>query len=139
MDIKTRIAANGKKEIFDPIRRRYVACTPEEEVRQTYLLYLINILKVPKIAISVEKEILYNQLSRRYDIVVFSKGECLLMVECKAPSVKLSQDTLSQIATYNSVLQAKYIILFNGKEEMILKKFSENYLACDVLPMYGEM
>jgi hypothetical protein len=139
MQIKTRIAADGKKEIFDPVRRRYVVCTPEEEVRQTYLLYLMNVLNFPKIAISVEKEIRYNQLQRRYDIVVFSKGKCLLIVECKAPTVKLSQETLYQIATYNAVLQAKYIVLFNGKEEMILKKSSENYLPCERLPEYGEI
>ena len=138
MEIKTRIAANGKKEIFDPVRRRYVICTPEEEVRQTYLLYLINGLNVPNIAISVEKEIRYNQLSRRYDIVVFSKGECLLIVECKAPTVKLSRKTLYQIATYNAVLQAKYIVLFNGKQKMILKKSTESYLLCEELPKYED-
>ena len=139
MKIKTRIAADGKKEIFDPIRRRYVACTPEEEVRQTYLFYLTNVLNVPKIALSVEKEILYNQLRRRYDIVLFSKGECLLIVECKAPSVELSEDALYQIAMYNATLQAKYIVLFNGKQECILKKSSDTYLPCEKLPMYGEM
>lgn len=139
MEIKTRIAANGKKEIFDPVRRRYVICTPEEEVRQTYLLFLINVLNVPKIVISVEKEIRYNQLQRRYDIVVFSKGECLLIVECKAPTIKLSQETLYQIATYNAVLQAKYIVLFNGKQEMILGKSSNDYLPCERLPDYEKM
>lgn len=139
MDIKTRITSNGKKEILDPIRCRYVICTPEEEVRQTYLLYLINVLNVPKIAISVEKEIKYNQLQRRYDIVVFSKGECLLIVECKSPSVNLSQETLYQIATYNSVLQAKYIVLFNGKQELILEKSLGNYFPCKTLPDYKKM
>jgi len=76
----------GKKEIFDPIRCRFVSCTPEEAVRQTYIRYLIDVLQVPQISISVEKKITYNNLTKRYDIVVFSKEKCLLVVECKAPT-----------------------------------------------------
>ena len=131
--------ANGKKEIFDPVRHRYVACTPEEEVRQTYLHYLIHVLNVPPIAISVEKKIKYNQLNRRYDIVVFSKEQCLLIVECKSPDIVLSEDTLFQVATYNHVMQAKYIVLFNGKEELICKKENDTYIPCERLPMYEEV
>jgi hypothetical protein len=130
---------NGKKEIFDPIRCRFVLCTPEEAVRQTYIRYLMNVLQVPSVAISVEKKITYNNLTRRYDIVVFSKEKCLLVVECKSPTIKLSEITLQQIGVYNSHLQAKYIILFNGKQEIIYKKIDEKYVQEDKLPLYGEM
>lgn len=129
----------GKKEIFDPIRCRYVVCTPEEAVRQTYIRYLTDVLQVPSVAISVEKKITYNSLTRRYDIVVFSKEKCLLIVECKSPSVKLSEITLQQISVYNSHLQAKYIVLFNGKEEIIYEKIEEEYVLQEQLPRYKEM
>jgi hypothetical protein len=129
----------GKKEIFDPIRCRFVACTPEEAVRQAYIRYLIDVLQVPSVAISVEKKITYNNLTRRYDIVVFSKEKCLLIVECKSPSVKLSEITIQQISVYNSHLQAKYIILFNGKEEIIYKKINEEYVRQKQLTEYKEM
>ncbi len=129
----------GKKEIFDPVRRRFVSCTPEEIVRQTYIRYLINILNVPPIAISVEKKITYNNLSRRYDIVVFSKDKCLLIVECKSPTTKLSEMTLHQIGIYNSNLQAKYIILFNGEQELIYKRLDGQYILQKQLPLYKEM
>ena len=137
---KTKIRINnGRKEIFDPVRRRYVAFTPEEAVRQTYIRYLIDVLQVPPVAISVEKKITYNHLSRRYDIVVFSKDTCLLVVECKAPDVKLSETTLQQIGVYNSYLQAKYIILFNGVEELVFRKGENLYVLQEQLPIYKDM
>ena len=129
----------GKKEIFDPIRCRFVLCTPEEAVRQTYIRYLIDVLQVPSVAISVEKKITYNNLTKRYDIVVFSKEKCLLVVECKAPDIKLSEITLQQISVYNSHLQAKYIILFNGKQELVYEKIDEQYVIQEQLPKYKEM
>ena len=130
---------NGKKEIFDPIRCRFVSCTPEEAVRQTYIRYLTEVLQVPSVAISVEKKIMYNNLVRRYDIVVYTKEKCLLIVECKSPAVKLSELTLQQISMYNAPLQAKYIILFNGKQEIIYKKTEDGYVLQPQLVSYKEM
>jgi hypothetical protein len=136
---KTIRIRNGKKEIFDPIRRQFVAYTPEEAVRQSYIHYLMNVLLIPSIAISVERKITYNKLSRRYDIVVFYRDVCLLIVECKAPSVELSEETLHQIGIYNSSLQAKFIVLFNGKQELIYKKINDQYIMQQHLPAYVEM
>jgi len=133
-DSKTNIRiVNGKKEIFDPIRCRYVSYTKEEAVRQAYIRYLIEVLQVPKVAISVEKKVTYNNLSRRYDIVVFSKDRCILIVECKSPEVKLSEMTLHQISVYNSYFQAKYIVLFNGMEELIYEKVGDGYVVVEEL------
>jgi hypothetical protein len=129
----------GKKEIFDPVRRRFVTCTPEEAVRQAYLLYLIDVLKVPPIAISVERKVTYHKVSRRYDIVVYFKETCLLVIECKAPTVELSEETLHQISIYNTNLQAKYIILFNGKQELIYQKVNDQLTLQEQLPTYAEM
>ena len=137
-NLTTRIN-KGKKEIFDPIRCRFVLCTPEEAVRQAYIRYLIDVLQVPSVAISVEKKITYNNLTKRYDIVVYSKEKCLLIIECKSPEIKLSELTLQQISLYNSHLQAKYIILFNGKQQIIYKKIAEQYILQNQLPRYREM
>ena len=137
-NLTTRVN-KGKKQIFDPVRCRFVLCTTEEAVRQAYIHYLIDVLQVPTVAISVEKKITYNNLTKRYDIVVYSKEKCLLIVECKSIDIKLSELTLQQISIYNSHLQAKYIVLFNGIQEIIYKKINKEFVIQNQLPMYKEM
>ena len=125
--------------MFDPIRKRYVACTPEEQVRQAYINYLIEVLEIPVANISVEKKIRINQQTRRFDIVVSIKGGCVIVVECKAPSIALSEDALFQAAAYNSVLHAKYIVLFNGESQLICKKEAGKYQLCEQLPHFEKL
>ncbi len=135
--IRTR---EGKKEIFDPVRCRFVALTEEEMVRQAYIKYLIEELHIPKIAISVEKKITYNTLTKRYDIVVAKPdGTILLVVECKASSIALNENTLSQIAVYNVELQAKYLVLFNGKQQLVFQNTPHHCMLIPELPTYNEM
>ena len=136
--MKTRLV-DSKKEVFDPVRKRYVACTPEELVRQAYIQYLTEILGIPIVNISVEKKLRINRQMRRFDIVVSIKGECVIVVECKAPTIALSEDTLFQAAAYNSILQAKYIVLFNGKNQLICKKAGETYQLCEKLLHFSEL
>jgi len=136
--MKTRIV-EGKKEVFDPVRKRYVACTPEEMVRQAYIKYLIEILEIPIANIAVEKKLLVNRQTRRFDIVIYLKGECAVVVECKAATIDLSEDTLCQAAAYNSVLQAKYIVLFNGENQLICKKQEGKYQLCGELPHFTDL
>ena len=136
--MKTRLV-EGKKELFDPVRKRYVTCTPEELVRQAYIKFLIEVLNVPSTNIAVEKKLLVNRQTRRFDIVVSVKGQCAVVVECKAPTVPLSEDALFQAAAYNSVLQAKYIVLFNGENQLVCKKEEGNYLLCGELPQFSEL
>jgi hypothetical protein len=136
--MKTRLT-NGKKELFDPVRRRYVACTPEELVRQAYIKYLVEVLEVPIANIAVEKKMIVNRQTRRFDIVVYVKGKCAVVVECKSPTVVLSEDTLFQAAAYNSVLQANYIVLFNGECQLVCKKENENYQLCEQLPHFSKI
>ena len=135
--MKTRIS-DGKKELFDPVRRRFVACTPEEIVRQSYIKYLTEILNVPLANIAVEKKLIFNGQTRRFDIVVYVKERCAVVVECKAPTVALTEDALFQAAAYNSVLQADYIVLFNGESQLVCKKEQDRYLPCGQLPRFGE-
>ena len=136
--MKTRLV-DGKKEVFDPVRKRYVACTPEEWVRQAYIQYLIDVLEIPIANISVEKKIQINQQMRRFDIVVSIKGQCVIVVECKAPTIALSEGALFQAAAYNSVLSAKYIVLFNGDRQLVCKKEGETYRLCEKLPHFFKL
>jgi hypothetical protein len=105
--------------IWDILRQKYVLHTPEEWVRQHFIHYLIE-LGYSKNLMASEKLVKYNNMSKRCDIVAFNnKNETLLIVECKAPHIKLTQDTFYQIAKYNSVLNAKYLILTNGIHHII--------------------
>lgn len=88
---------------------------PEEWVRQHCVQYLIEEKKFPKSLINVEKELKVNGLRKRYDIVVFNPdGSIYLIVECKAPKIKITQDTFDQIARYNLTLNATYLMVTNG-------------------------
>lgn len=101
--------------IFDELRKKYILLTPEEWVRQHVINYLIEEKKMPKSLISVEGGITTNTLKRRYDCVVFDRsGNPLILVECKATSVKISQKTFDQAFAYNVTLKARYILISNG-------------------------
>ena len=88
---------------------------PEEWVRQHCVLYLIEVKGYPKSLINVEKELIVNDLKKRYDIVVFNpNGSIHLIVECKASTVIIDQSTFDQIAQYNLALNANYLMVTNG-------------------------
>lgn len=107
--------SENKVSIFDDIRKKFVILQPEEWVRQHCIQYLIQHKKYPKSLINVEKELKVNNLSKRYDIVVFnSDGSIHLIVECKAPTVNIDQDAFDQVARYNLVLDANYLMITNG-------------------------
>ena len=102
-------------QIFDAIRKKYVALTPEEWVRQNFLQYLIQDKNFPASLIAVEAGLKYNQMQKRTDVLVYNKlGNPYLMVECKAPEVKITQDAFDQIARYNMVFKVKYLVVTNG-------------------------
>lgn len=103
--------------IFDMVRKKFVVLTPEEWVRQHTLMFLTIEKKYPLSHINVEKQIMYNGLRKRYDIVIFNpNGTIHLLVECKAPHVTISQTTFDQIAQYNFKLNASYLMVTNGLE-----------------------
>ncbi len=106
---------NGTRMIFDCCRKKYVALTPEEWVRQNFIHFLISEMHYPQGLISVEKGIRFNGLFRRYDIVVYDKElKPWMLVECKEPAVKISETTLRQLMNYNSQLKAPFWLLTNG-------------------------
>ncbi len=111
---------NGKTEIFDDIRKKWFVLTPEEWVRQHVLNYLINVKKYPSSLISVEKEIILNDLKKRFDIVVYKKNlSPFLIIECKAPFIELNITTIEQAQRYNLILKANYLMITNGVSDFV--------------------
>lgn len=114
--------SENKTFIFDGIRKKFVVLQPEEWVRQHMVQYLTKTKNYPQSHINVEKQIKINDLTKRYDIVVFnSDGSIEILVECKGPEVKIDQGTFNQIARYNRKLEANYLIVTNGLDHFYCK------------------
>lgn len=120
-------SSENKVSVFDQIRKKFIFLTPEEWVRQHCINYLIIDKKFPRSLINVEKQIKVNDLIRRYDIIVFHpNGKINMIVECKAPSIKISQPVFDQIARYNLTLKADFLMLTNGFEHYYCQLDYEN-------------
>ena len=115
-DTTLRIRMKGEKqEVFDNVRKKFVALTPEEWVRQNFIHYLTDHRKVPRSLIAVEASLRYHRLKKRSDIVVFGKdGAPCLVVECKAPEVTVTQAVFDQVAMYNMSLKVPFLAVTNG-------------------------
>ncbi|MPM96987.1 hypothetical protein SDC9_144158 [bioreactor metagenome] len=110
----------GVESIFDEFRRKWVRLTPEEWVRQQFLMYLHLHLGYPATAIAVEKSLTYNGMTRRPDAVISGRnGQVLMVIECKKPDVKIDEKTFLQAATYSSVLRNTYILITNGLSHFV--------------------
>ena len=134
--------ADQKLWIFDVIRRKYVVLQPEEWVRQHVLHFLIEEKGYPKSLISVEKMLMVNSLTKRYDIVVFSRrGVVLLAVECKAPNVPITQETFDQIGRYNLSLNSHYLMVTNGLSHYYCQMDYQQYqyIFLQDLPHYTDL
>ena len=132
--------SENKVSIFDEIRKKFILLTPEEWVRQHVVQFLLQDKNYPKSYINVEKLIKINDLSKRYDGVVFQpNGDIFLLIECKAPEVPISQQTFDQIARYNLVLKAKYLMVTNGLNHYFCQMDFENekYVFLKELPEYS--
>ena len=131
---------DGKMCVFDPLRRRFVALTPEEEVRQKILYLLVEHLKVPSGLVAVEYSVKVNGLDKRADAVVFgNEGFPLMIVECKAPSVTITEAVLDQALRYYSALRPKYLLLSNSAATYCFKINGQTLCPVDHLPDYAEM
>lgn len=129
----------SKSYIFDPIRKKYLIHTPEEWVRQNFIQYLVQEKKYPASLIAVEMGIDVLATKKRCDIVLFnSYGKPDIIVECKAPSVKISQDTFDQVARYNLTLNTNYLIVTNGMQHFVCVMDHENkcYHFLKEIPLY---
>lgn len=101
--------------VFDPLRRKRVALTPEEAVRQHFIDWLHKERNYPLTLMASEYSIKFNKMTYRCDLVAFNKAlEPQLIVECKAPNIPLTKEVLEQIMRYNLVLRVKNLIITNG-------------------------
>lgn len=129
----------NKKFIFDIIRKKYFVLTPEEWVRQHFIHFLHYKKKYPISLIAVEKQLTIHQQKKRTDILVFNRlGTPEIIVECKAPSIKITQESFDQIARYNLKLNAKYLIVSNGFSHYYCKMDFKNemYVFLKDIPDY---
>lgn len=133
--------SENKIAAFDEIRKKFIILTPEEWVR----LHTVQYLKVEKLFplsyINVEKQLLLGKVIKRYDVVVFnSEGGIHLIVECKAPSIKITQATFDQIARYNMNLRAKYLMVTNGLDHFFCRMDyeAEKYIFLKELPPFQQ-
>jgi hypothetical protein len=132
--------SENKVAIFDAIRKKFIILTPEEWVRQHVVHYLLEEKKYPKSHINVEKLLKVNDLKKRYDIVVFNPdGSIFILVECKAPEIKISQHTFDQIARYNLTLKAQFLMVTNGHNHYFCQMDFENekYNFLKELPVFN--
>ena len=121
-------------EIFDPLRRKYVALTPEEWVRQHFVYYLVSEKKYPASLIANEAGIKLNSLTRRCDTVVYNKElQPVMIVEYKEPRVAITREVFDQVVRYNSVLKVRFIVVSNGLKhfccQMDYEQMSYKYLT----------
>ncbi|MDG1715232.1 type I restriction enzyme HsdR N-terminal domain-containing protein [Lacinutrix sp.] len=133
--------SENKVSIFDAIRKKFVILQPEEWVRQHCVHYLIKVKNYPKSLINVEKELKVNDLKKRYDIVIFNTdGSIHLIVECKAPNIKIKQNTFDQVARYNLALNATYLMVTNGLNHYycVMDFKAEKYRFLEDIPYFNK-
>lgn len=126
--------------IWDPLRKKEVARTPEEVVRQWFINVLNATMQVPMHMMMSEAGLKLGDKQFRADILVYDrKAQPLVIVECKRPEVELTQDVLDQAIRYNMVLNVKYIVITNGAKTYICGKQGNRYSFLDTIPTYNEM
>ena len=130
-----------EQQIWDPLRRKMVSLTPEEQVRQWFIGVVRDVCKVPEHLMGSEVALRVGQKKQRADIVVFGRDASpVAVVECKRPDVDIDKDVLMQAARYNLCLGVRWVMLTNGKRTVVLKMGVEGGLkTVDTLPQYAEM
>lgn len=133
-DFKTKME-NGRRYIFDKIRKTWLLLSEEEWVRQNFVNWLINELHYPSAFIAIEKEIQLHDLKKRFDILVYDKDhQPWMMVECKGADVPLSEDVLQQVLRYNVSVPVKFVIITNGKATVAWGKDAGGLKLVDSMP-----
>ncbi|WP_298953022.1 type I restriction enzyme HsdR N-terminal domain-containing protein [uncultured Nonlabens sp.] len=128
------------RAIFDQIRKKFVILTPEEWVRQHVVLFLLSRKRIPKNLLNVEKQLIIAGTSKRYDILSYNTdGSIHLIVECKAPEVRIDQSVFDQIARYNLAVKAQYLMVTNGIDHYFctMDYEKETYNFITDLPQYN--
>lgn len=113
--------------IYDLVRKSWLLLTPEEWVRQHWVHYFHFVKGRNLSSLILEKKLVLNGTTKRIDLLVTEKTIAKILVECKAPEIKLTEKTFEQTARYNSILQAEEIILSNGLHHIFAKFIDEQY------------
>lgn len=128
---------DGKRQIFDEARKKWVAFTPEEWVRQNVLQYLLQAMQYPASLISVEKEIQLGELSKRFDILVYDQHhQPWLMVECKAMDVRINDAVVHQVLRYNLSVPVPFLVVTNGDTTYCFEKKTGRLEEIPNLPVW---
>ena len=132
--------SDSRLTIWDPLRKKEVALTPEERVRQWCIGVLAGQLQVPLHMMMSEAGFNLGGKRFRADILVYDRQvRPLMVVECKRPEVELTQEVLDQAIRYNMVLDVRYMIITNGTRTFILRKEESGFVFTDKVPDYNEM
>ena len=130
----------GKQTIWDPLRKKEVALTPEERVRQWFISILTDRMEVPQHMMMSETGFKLGEKQFRADILVYDRSTSpLMVVECKRPDVELTEVVLDQALRYNMVLNVRYIVITNGKKTFMFENKEGTYGPMTDLPKYNEM
>jgi hypothetical protein len=133
---------DGVYYIFDEARKKHLVLTPEEWVRQHFIKFLIKAKAFPASLMQIEGGLNLNQTRKRSDILVYNpSGEKLMVVECKAPSVSITQATFDQAARYNSVYKAKWLVITNGLNHYYaqIDHTQKGFEFVEELPVYQQL
>lgn len=131
----------GKQLIFDPIRKKFVALTPEEWVRQNFIQYLKNDKDYPETLMAVEKQIKVNGKQRRFDLLIYSRnGQPYLIAEFKAPNVKITQNAFDQVVRYNISLRVERVVVSNGLQHFAceIDYVKNSFIYLPEIPVFSE-
>ncbi len=141
--VSFRIKQSGDKyQVFDEVRKKFVALTPEEWVRQHFIHFLINQQKFSAGLMAVEMLVKINGLSQRADIVLYNKqGKPSVIIECKAPEVKVTRAVFNQAARYNTRLNVDYLVVTNGLQHYCARLIDQegNYEMLKTIPTAEEV
>ena len=128
--LKTKLV-EGTTQVFDVVRKKYFVLTPEEWVRQHFIHYLNTEKNYPIGLMGVEQVVKYNSMQTRADIVLYTTDrKPKMIVECKAPKVKITQDAFNQIAKYNCQLKVEFLVVTNGMQHFCCQMDYEKNTNC---------
>ena len=127
---------NAKEIILDTLRKKWVALSPEEWVRQNFIQTLIQVYQYPSSLIAQEKEIMLGEMKKRFDVLIYDKDHRpWMIVECKAASVELNQKVFDQVLRYNQAVPVSFLIITNGNTTYGWQKKGNELFEIDSLPV----
>ena len=137
---KFKTNEEGRLMIFDAIRRKFLVNTPEEWVRQNTVKFFTEQLNYPPSLIALEKSFQLHRRIKRTDIVIHDNaGKAVILVECKRPSIKVTQATFDQAFRYNIILKVPYLVITNGEELYCCHVEGEKVTFLENIPSYQDL